>query len=175
MSVADSPRGGKSTGNIYLYLLHIDYITHDLRAENKLTVLFSNNQDLACEKRGLDPMEPTCSRVMITGFIAQVCIVQYSWTWFCRGLSSKLIPHWRLQIPSNTTEYNFAAAAFLSRHPASTRWIKRHNSILVKVEIKQIAVLDYYGGQHYVTVADYYDANIDDLEVEWNNNDESQS
>lgn len=72
MSVADSTRDGQSTGNIYLYLLHIDYITHDLKAENKLTALFSNNQDLACSKRGLDPMEPTCARVMITGYIAQV-------------------------------------------------------------------------------------------------------
>lgn len=64
----------------------------------------------------------------------------------------------------NSTEYNFAAEAFLSRHPASPRWIKRHNSILAKIEIKQIAVLDYYGGQHYVTVDDYYNANIDDME-----------
>lgn len=72
MSVADSVRGANSTGDIYLYLLHIDYITHDLKADNKLTALFSNNQDLSCTKRGLDPMEPTCSRVMITGYIAQV-------------------------------------------------------------------------------------------------------
>lgn len=72
MSVADSPRGGNSTGNIYFYLLHIDYITHDLKADNKLTALFSNNQDLECTRRGLDPMEPTCSRVMITGYAAQV-------------------------------------------------------------------------------------------------------
>lgn len=72
MSVADSPRGANSTGNIYFYLLNIDYITHDLQAENKLTAMFSNDQDLACTNRGLDPMEPTCSRVMITGYIAQV-------------------------------------------------------------------------------------------------------
>lgn len=72
MSVADSPRDGKSTGDIYLYLLHIDYITHDLKATNKLTALFSDNEDLSCAKRGLDPMEPTCARVMITGYVAQV-------------------------------------------------------------------------------------------------------
>lgn len=72
MSVADSSRSGKSTGNIYLYLLNIDYITHDLKADNKLTALFSNDQDLTCANRGLDPMEPTCSRVMVTGYIAEV-------------------------------------------------------------------------------------------------------
>lgn len=69
-----------------------------------------------------------------------------------------------LQLPEDSPEYNFAADAFLSRHPASPRWIKRHNSILAKIEIKQIAVLDYYGGQHYVTVDDYYNANIDEFE-----------
>lgn len=72
VSVSDSVRGEKSTGDIYFYLLNIDYTTHDLKAENKLTALFSNDQDLTCEKRGVDPMEPTCSRVMITGYVAQV-------------------------------------------------------------------------------------------------------
>lgn len=73
ISVADSKRGERSTGNIYFYLLKYDPIFSDLKHKNRITALFTNEQSLACSRRGLDPMEPACSRVMITGYIAQVC------------------------------------------------------------------------------------------------------
>lgn len=72
VSVADSVRGEKSTGDIYFYVLKVDPLFADLKHENKITALFSDEQSLGCSKRGLDPMEPTCSRIMITGHVAQV-------------------------------------------------------------------------------------------------------
>ena len=72
ISVADSGRGVKSTGNVYFYLVKLDFTAQDLIRENKLTALFSDDQDLACQKRGEDPMEPTCARITITGYAAQV-------------------------------------------------------------------------------------------------------
>lgn len=72
VSVADSKIGSKSTGDVYFYVLKVDPMFADLKYANKITALFSNEQDLACSKRGLDAMEPTCSRVMMTGYVAQV-------------------------------------------------------------------------------------------------------
>lgn len=48
-----------------------------------------------------------------------------------------------------------------SRHPAAGSWLKEHNFFLCQLDIQQIAVLDYYGGPHFVTSEDYYKV-IDD-------------
>lgn len=71
-SVADSAKGEPSTGHIYFYLTNLDLSAQDLLKNNKLTVMFSNDQDLECTKKGTDPMEPTCARVMITGSAVKV-------------------------------------------------------------------------------------------------------
>lgn len=135
ISVADSPRDGKSTGHIYFLLTDLDYTAKDLKIDNKLTVLFSNDQDLACSKNGIDPMEPICGRVIISGkYVA---------------------------LRNDTNEYRLASEAFISRHPASERWIRAHSFFLCTLDIEQIAVLDYYGGPHYVKSEDYYNADYD--------------
>lgn len=72
ISVADSARNEPSTGHIYFYLTNLDYTGQDLMKNNKLTVLFSNDQDLACSKNNVDPMEPTCARIMISGSAVEV-------------------------------------------------------------------------------------------------------
>lgn len=72
MAIADSPKDGKSTGVIYFYLADISTTAEDLRKMNKLTILLSNDQDLACTNRDIDPMEPTCARVMISGKVVEV-------------------------------------------------------------------------------------------------------
>lgn len=73
ISIADSPRGSKSTGQIYYFLTNLDFTAKDLLKDNKLTVMFSNDQDLSCAKQGIDPLEPTCPRVMMSGSTYQVC------------------------------------------------------------------------------------------------------
>lgn len=57
ISVADSAKDEPSTGRIYFYLTNLDFTGQDLMKNNKLTVMFSNEQDLACSKSGVDPME----------------------------------------------------------------------------------------------------------------------
>ncbi|XP_037042373.1 protein CREG1 isoform X1 [Bradysia coprophila] len=133
ISVADSGRDEPSTGRIYFYLTDLDYTGQDLMKNNKLTVLFSNDQDLACTKKGIDPMEPTCARIMISGEADKLDV--------------------------NSDEFKSANRSFISRHPAATNWIATHTFYLCKLEIEQIVVLDWYGGPHYVSVEDYYNAN----------------
>jgi len=133
ISVADSGRDEPSTGHIYFYLTNLDYTGQDLMKNNKLTVMFSNDQDLACSKNGVDPMEPTCARIMISGSAVELDV--------------------------KSEEFQFANRSFISRHPAATHWIQTHSFYLCKLDILQIVVLDWYGGPHYVTAEDYYSAN----------------
>lgn len=77
ISIADSAVDGNSTGRIYFFLTTLDFTGQDLRKQNKLTLLLSMDQNLACTKEGIDPMEPTCSRIMITGRANVVRLVKY--------------------------------------------------------------------------------------------------
>lgn len=71
-SIADSAKDEPSTGNIYFYLTSLDFTGKDLLKNNKLTVMVSNDQDLACTNKGVDPMEPTCARIILSGTAVQV-------------------------------------------------------------------------------------------------------
>lgn len=135
IATADSARGAKSTGTLYFYLTMLDYTAQDLSKDNRLTVLLSMDQDLECSKRGIDPMEPTCARIMISGRA--------------------------VKLEEGTDEFTFGKNAMFSRHPAAKHWLDTHNFFLCKLDIVQIAVLDYYGGPHYVTVEDYMKADPD--------------
>lgn len=135
ISVADSPRNAKSTGHIYFLLTDLDFTGKDLRVNNKLTALFSNDQDLECTKQNVDPMEPVCGRIMISGSVKR--------------------------LSEGTEAYDVAFKTFVSRHPASENWVRAHDFYLCELDIQQIAVLNFYGGPHYVTPEDYYKANFD--------------
>lgn len=135
IAVADSARGEKSTGTLYFYLTMLDYTAQDLSKDNRLTVLLSQDQDLYCSKHGVDPMEPTCARIMISGRA--------------------------LKLEDGTDDFNFGKNAMFSRHPAAKKWLDTHNFFLCKLDIVQIAVLDFYGGPHYVTVDEYMTADPD--------------
>lgn len=135
IAAADSARGAKSTGTLFFYLTMLDYTAQDLSKDNRLTVLLSMDQDLDCSRRGIDPMEPTCARIMISGRA--------------------------VKLAEGTEEFKFGKNAMFSRHPAAKHWLDTHNFFLCKLDIVQIAVLDYYGGPHYVTVEEYMKADPD--------------
>lgn len=135
IAAADSARGEKSTGTLYFYLTMLDYTAQDLSKDNRLTVLLSMDQDLSCSKQGVDPMEPTCARIMISGRA--------------------------VKLEEGNDDFNFGKNAMFSRHPAAQKWLSTHNFFLCKLEIAQIAVLDWYGGPHYVTVEEYMKADPD--------------
>lgn len=136
ISVADSAVDGKSTGHIYYMLTDLDFTGQDLHKINKLTALFSDDQDLSCTHKQIDSMEPTCARVIITG-------------------SS--------QILNETSEnYHIADEAYTNRHPASIHWRETHAFYLCELIIEKIALLDYYGGPKFISPEEYYAANFDD-------------
>lgn len=71
-SIADSAKDEPSTGHIYFYLTTLDFTGKDLAKSNKLTVMVSNDQDLSCTNKGVDPMEPTCARIILSGYAVKV-------------------------------------------------------------------------------------------------------
>lgn len=135
VSVADSALNAPSTGNIYFLLTDLDFTGQDLKANNKLTAMFTEDQDLACTSKNVDTMEPTCARIIFVGKL------------------ERLTP--------NTTEYKQADVAYTDRHPASVKWREVHGFYFCKLNIEHIAVLDYYGGANFVSPDDYYNANYD--------------
>uniref|UniRef100_A0A1A9WNR1 CREG-like beta-barrel domain-containing protein n=1 Tax=Glossina brevipalpis TaxID=37001 RepID=A0A1A9WNR1_9MUSC len=67
-------------------------------------------------------------------------------------------PDWRYNNKMSKSENNYddALVAFVQRHPAAKNWINAHTFYLCELDIKNIFVLDYYGGPHNVTSDDYY-------------------
>lgn len=74
ISIADSPLNEPSTGRIYFFLTMLDFTAQDVSRDNRVTLMFSLDQDGSCSKNGIDPMEPTCARVMISGSVTKVKI-----------------------------------------------------------------------------------------------------
>lgn len=135
VSIADSAYNAKSTGHIYFLLTDLDFTAKDLAVNNKLTALFTEDQDLACTSNNTDTMDPTCARVIFTGKIA------------------RLTP--------GTLEHKQADEWYTNRHPASVEWRETHTFYFCKLNIEHIVVLDFYGGANYVSIDDYYNANYD--------------
>lgn len=135
ISIADSPLHGKSTGRIFYLLTDLDFTGKDLRKINKITALFSDDQDLTCTNKGIDSMEPTCSRVIITG-------------------QNRIID-------ANDNDYKFIDNSFTSRHPASIKWRQSHDFYFSELIIEKIALLDFYGGPKHITPDEYFRADPD--------------
>lgn len=135
IAMADSDKNAKSTGVIYFYLVMLDFTAQDLSKNNQMTALFSQDQSLYCTNHGVDPMEPTCARIMMSGEA--------------------------LRVQKGTDEYDFANKAMVSHHPATAHWIDAHDFFLCKMNISQIVVLDWYGGPHFVSIDDYYKVSLD--------------
>jgi len=140
ISIDDNTIEGRSSGRIHFLLTDLDFTGPDWKHENKVTFLFTDEQNKKCKQRNEDPMEPTCARAMISGKIKQM--------------------------DKNSKEYPDALAAFTKRHPAATKWINAHSFYLCELQIENIFVLDFYGGPHDVSASDYYNADPDN-EISW--------
>ncbi|XP_075144583.1 protein CREG1-like [Haematobia irritans] len=60
----------------------------------------------------------------------------------------------------NSPIYDSAIVSFVERHPAAKNWLKAHTFYLCELDIKNIFVLDYYGGPHTVKADDYYNVKL---------------
>ncbi|XP_013117035.1 protein CREG1-like [Stomoxys calcitrans] len=130
LSINDYDAKKQSTGRIQFLLTNLDFTGKDVKQNNKVSLLFNDEQLLHCSEQNLDPMEPTCARTIISGEVKRM--------------------------DENQKDYQEALASFVARHPASQKWLDKHNFYLCELEITNIFVLDFYGGAHNIKPDDYY-------------------
>uniref|UniRef100_A0A1L8EGW2 Putative pyridoxamine 5'-phosphate oxidase n=1 Tax=Haematobia irritans TaxID=7368 RepID=A0A1L8EGW2_HAEIR len=130
LAVNDNNEKKESLGRIQFLLTNLDFTGKDVKQNNNVTLLFSDEQLLHCSEQNMDPMEPTCARTIISGKV--------------------------LKLDENAKDYQGAVASFVDRHPAAQKWIDKHNFYLCELEITNIFVLDFYGGANNVKPEDYY-------------------
>lgn len=105
ISMADSPRNEKSTGNVYFYLTDLDFTGQDLTEDNKMTIMLSQDQDLSCKKANTDAMEPTCARIMFAGSVKKVCEISI-YVYYLMVMYfflKKIIISWKKTVTSTTS------------------------------------------------------------------------
>lgn len=130
-SVSDGPLD-KSSGVPYMYISPWEISAHDLKQNNKTSITMSLAQGNYCSRMNYDPEDPRCAHVIITGYF--------------------------VKLDEKSEEGQFAKTALFSRHPIMPEWPEDHGFFFAKLEIKNILVLDFFGGAKTVPIEDYFSA-----------------
>ncbi|KAK4881364.1 hypothetical protein RN001_004683 [Aquatica leii] len=132
-SMSDGPLS-QSTGIPYIYMTSLDISGKDLIFDNRCTVCASLAESDYCRKEDIDPQDPRCARVFLSGRFVKV--------------------------NNSSDEYAFAENALFSRHPKMKQWPKRHQFYIGKLEIELVMILDDFGGVKLINLEDYFNANM---------------
>ncbi|XP_074038139.1 cellular Repressor of E1A-stimulated Genes [Leptinotarsa decemlineata] len=135
-SMSDGPKTN-STGVPYLYMTPLDTPSIDIMNDDRVSIMASLAQSDYCKKENLDPEDPRCARVMISGTFKKI---------------EKSFP-----------EYDFALMSLFERHPVMRKWPKGHAFYPAKIDIQQIQLFDNFGGVKQVTPKEYFDVNITNI------------
>ncbi|QCD80170.1 protein CREG1 [Vigna unguiculata] len=126
---------GVGTGIPYFYLTSLDPTARNALKNDKASFTISEYPLGTCGKK--DPMNPTCSKISLTGKL-------------------KLIDQ-------NSKEAGFARKALFSKHPEMNGWPKDHNFQIFKLEIENIFLIDWFGGPKPLTVEQYLHPKMNDV------------
>lgn len=127
VAISDGPQD-KSTGRIIFYLTEFDQTAKDLQANPRASLNLCEAQQSG-ECTNLDPEDPRCSKVTITGEI--------------------------LKVPEK--ELEIARELMFRRHRQMRDW-HAHTFTLYEMHIGKIKLLDYYGGYNEVDPEAYFGA-----------------
>ncbi|KAG6616275.1 CREG-like protein [Phytophthora cinnamomi] len=116
-----------ATGTMFFYLSVEDLTAVDLKANPNATMALSSAQGgpKACL---MDPEDPTCWRLSLTGRV----------------------------VPVETSQRSYAERVVFSKHPQMKHWPKNHGFALYVLEIEHLVFLDFYGAAKHIRVSDYY-------------------
>lgn len=132
-SVSDGADINKSTGIPYFYMSSLEISVHDLMKDDRASITMSLAQSDHCSKNHLDPEDPRCAHLIITGIFSK--------------------------LEEGSEEEVFAKDALWSRHPAMENWISiDHGWFFAKLNIENIQLLDFFGGVKTVKIEDYLKA-----------------
>merc|ERR1719265_20030 len=114
-------------GHPYFYVSQLDESMKDIRAQNQCTLSLSE-ASLDCAALKLDPEDPRCTRLSLTGALKNV---------------------------TDPSEHDKAQAVLFKQHPSMKSWPADHNWLIVKLDIQEIWLIDFFGGASDITPADY--------------------
>jgi len=132
-SMADGPVD-KSSGVPYFYLTEMELSVHDLNKNNRASITMSLAQGDYCKENNLDPEDPRCAHIIMTGRIEKI------------------------DEEANAEEYSFAHNGLFSRHPAMGTWPAGHGWFVAKMKVENILLLDWFGGAQTIKIDDYMNA-----------------
>lgn len=119
---------GKSTGIPYFYVSTMDTSQQDLK-ENPHCTLTLSEASVDCTHKKLDPEDPRCVRLALTGTMADV---------------------------TDADELKFATEALFALHPVMKDWPKSHDFHARKLVISDIWLIDMFGGATIISPKDYF-------------------
>ena len=134
MSFSDGISPKTATGIPYMYFTDMEMSVHDINCKNEMSLSMTLAQGDYCNRKGLDPMDPPCPRLILTGTAER--------------------------IPKNTTEYFFAKTALFTRHPNMIDYPDGHKFYFTKMNVKHVCLLAAFGGATHIDVNDYFNATL---------------
>jgi hypothetical protein len=117
-------------GTPYFYVSMLDVSIQDLQMHPQCTLSLSE-ASVDCAKLNLDPEDPRCTRLSLSGNMVNV---------------------------TNESEHQKAKSLLFEQHPAMKSWPTDHSWIIRKIQIENIWLVAKYGGAADVPVKDYFDA-----------------
>ena len=87
-----------------------------------------------CVKQALDPQDPPCARVILTGSTSKV--------------------------PKDSEEEAFAKEALFTRHPNFNDYPIGHKFYFAKMDIEYVCLLGWYGGATHLSLDQYFNATL---------------
>jgi len=123
-----------ATGVPYMLLSTMDTSSEDLAKNAKCTLTFSQ-AEVNCGLHGimgpLDPEDPRCTRLSLTGTMVDV---------------------------TDDAEKLFAQKILVAKHPAMKDWLELKDFHFVKLQIEAVWLIDFFGGASHIAVEDYFKA-----------------
>ncbi|CAN8273042.1 unnamed protein product [Cochlearia groenlandica] len=116
----------KGNGIPYFYLTTLDPTTRNALKDSRASFAISESPIGTCKR---DPMDPSCSKLTLTGKL--------------------------LQLKEGSEEEEVAKRALFTKHPGMMDWPKDHDFRFFKLEITDIFLINWYGGAKSITVDEY--------------------
>jgi len=115
-------------GQPYFYVSLLDESMHDIQVDPECTLSLSE-ASLDCTALKLDPEDPRCTRLSLTGKMLNV---------------------------SDQTEHDKAKTIMFNLHPGMKSWPADHNWAVYKLDIEKIWLIDFFGGPADIAPKDYF-------------------
>ena len=122
----------KSTGRLLFYITPMDLASQNIAKDPQCTFTISRAQVSPHECALLDPENPLCSQISLSGKMAEVPAAAQA----------------------EAREMIFA------RHPTMALWPKNHEFSCWELKIDTIRLLSQFGGAHFVPVDTYFSAKV---------------